>query len=86
MNKNTKREMKKQRKTIYIFLAVALPIMLVLAYVLYTLAPSLINQQWIVVALIVIFGLVLWFGLQWVLKIQTEKNAQKPKKHDPYSD
>ena len=86
MNKNTKREMKKQRKTIYIFLAVALPIMLVFAYLLYTLAPSLASQQWIVVSLIVVFGLVLWFGLQWILKKQAEKNAQKPKKNDPYSD
>ena len=78
MNKNQKREMKKQRKLIFIFLAVCLPIMVVLAYVLYRFAPSLVNQQWIVVALIVIFGLVLWFAYQWLLKKQAEKNAQKP--------
>ena len=86
MNKNTKREMKKQRKMIYIFLAVALPIMLVFAYLLYNLAPSLAKQEWIVVALIVVFGLVLWFGLQWILKKREEKNKDKPKKHDPYAD
>ena len=86
MNKNQKREMKKQRKLIFIFLAVCLPIMVVLAYVLYRFVPSLVNQQWIVVALIVIFGLVLWFAYQWLLKKQAEKNAQKPKKKDPYAD
>ena len=86
MNKHEKRELKKQRKLIFVFLAVCLPIMLVLTYLLYKLAPSLINQQWIVVALIVVFGLVLWFGYQWILKKQAEKNAQKPKKKDPYAD
>jgi undecaprenyl pyrophosphate phosphatase UppP len=86
MNKNEKRELKKQRKMIYIFLAICLPIMLVLAYLLYRFAPSLVNQQWIVVALIVVFGLVLWFGYQFILKKQAEKNAQKPKKKDPYAD
>lgn len=86
MNKQTQRELKQQRKAIWIFLCVALPVMLVLTYLLYTLAPSLVNQQWIVISIIVIFGLVAWGGVQFIMKKQTEKNAQKPKKHDPYAD
>ena len=86
MNKNQKREMKKQRKLIFIFLAVCLPIMVVLAYVLYRFAPSLVNQQWIVVALIVVFGLILYGGVLLIQKKVEDKRAKQPKKYDPYAD
>lgn len=86
LNKQTKREMRKQRKIIWIFLAVALPIMLVLTFLLYRFVPSLKNQQWVVIALIVVFGLVLYGGVLWLQKKHDEKQQQKPKKRDPFAD
>lgn len=86
MNKQTKRELKKQRKMIYIFLGIALPVMLVFTFLLYRFVPSLASQQWVVIALIVVFGLVGWGGVQVIMKKQEEKNATKPKKHDPFAD
>lgn len=86
MDKQTKRDMKKQRKIIWIFLGVSFPIMLVFVYLLYLLAPSLINSQWVVIALIVVFGLVLYGGVQIILKKIGENQAKKPKKPDPFAD
>lgn len=86
LDKQTKRDMKKQRKVIWIFLGVAFPIMLVFVYLLYLLAPSLINSQWVVITLIVVFGLILYGGVQIILKKFNEKQAQKPKKPDPFAD
>ena len=86
MNKQTKRDMKKQRKVIWIFLGVSFPIMLVLVYLLYLLAPSLVNSQWVVITLIVVFGLFLYGGVQVILKKKSENQAKKPKKHDPFAD
>ena len=86
LDKQTKRDMKKQRKIIWIFLGVSFPIMLVLVYLLYLLAPSLVNSQWVVITLIVVFGLFLYGGVQVILKKKSENQAKKPKKHDPFAD
>lgn len=86
LNKQTKRDMKKQRKLIYIFLGISIPIMLVFTYLLYHFVPSLVNSQWIVIALIVVFGLILYGGVLLIQKKVEDKRAKQPKKYDPYAD
>lgn len=86
LDKQTKRDMKKQRKIIWIFLGVSLPIMIVFVYLLYLIAPSLLASQWVVITLVVVFGLVLYGGLMLILNKHQQKQAQKPKKRDPFAD
>lgn len=86
LNKQTKRDMKKQRKLIYIFLGISIPIMLVFTYLLYHFVPSLVNSQWIVIALIVVFGLILYGGVLLIQKKVEDKRTKQPKKYDPYAD
>lgn len=86
MDKQTKREFKKQRKIIYIFLGISIPIMIVLAFLLYYFFPGLKNQQWIVIALIVMFGLVVYGGVMWIMSKNEKRKASKPKPRDPFAD
>ena len=68
------------------FLLIMFPVMILLASVLYLLAPSLKNQQWIVITLIVAFGLVGYFLYLKILQKHDEKQAKQPKKYDPFAD
>lgn len=86
LDKQTKRDMKKTRKIIVIFLACCFPVMLVFGFLLYSLAPSLLNQQWIVIALTIVLGLILYFLVMLIIKKKEEKDQKKPKKFDPFSD
>ena len=86
LDKKTKREMKKQRKLIYIFLGISIPIMLVFTFLLYHFVPSLVHSQWVVIALIVVFGLILYGGVLLIQRKVEEKRASQPKKYDPFAD
>ena len=86
VNKQTKRNLKKERKRMGRFLLIMFPVMILLASVLYLLAPSLKNQQWIVITLIVAFGLVGYFLYLKILQKHDEKQAKQPKKYDPFAD
>lgn len=86
MDKQTKREFKKQRKIIYIFLGISIPIMLILAFLLYYFIPSLKDKQWIVIALIVMFGLAVYGGVLWIMNKNEKRKANKPKPRDPFAD
>lgn len=86
VDKQTKREFKKQRKIIYIFLGISIPVMIVLAFLLYYFIPSLKDKQWIVIALIVMFGLILYGGVLFIMNKNEKRKAKKPKPHDPFAD
>lgn len=86
MDKQLKRDMKKSRKRIYIFLAIIFPVYLALATILYFYAPSLINQQWIVILLMIAVGLIGYYLMNLIWKKIDDKKAKAPKKHDPFAD
>lgn len=86
MDKQTKRELKKKRKRIYVFLLVAFPVLIVLSFLLYYFVPSLKEHEWIVIAIVVAVGGFLYILLEYLTKKREEKVAKEPKKKDPFAD
>lgn len=86
MERETKREIKKKSKLVMIFLAIAFPLFVILIGLLYVLIPSLVNNRWVVIILVVVLGIFIWFLVQYIANKKEEKKKNQPKKHDPYAD
>lgn len=87
MDKQTKRDLKKTRKQIYIFLAIAFPVILVGSFLLYHFFPSLRQNEPIVVIIMVALGGIMFFVYQLIsAKREAKKLKESKNKFDPYAD
>ena len=86
MDKQTKRELKKRNKQILRYLLYAAPILLVIVFLLYYFVPSLVENQWVVIMLVVAIGGILYFVFDIIGRKRAEKKAKQPKEKDPYAD
>lgn len=86
MDKQTKRELKKRNKQILRYLLYTAPILLVIVFLLYYFVPSLVENQWVVIMLVVAIGGILYFVFDIIGRKRAEKKAKQPKEKDPYAD
>lgn len=86
MDKLKKRKLRKNRNQFFLFLAIAFPILVIITFLLYYFAPSLVNNQFIVITIIVVFSGLIYVGLDVFLKKREERKLKAPKKKDPFAD
>ena len=84
MDKNIKRKVKSTSKHVLWFCLIAVPILLIVCFALYTLIPSLIDYQYIVILILVCVGGGLFLIYNHFRKKAEEKRALKLKDDDPY--
>lgn len=85
MDKQTKRTIKSNTKSILLFLLIAFPILCVICFILYLLVSSLVENQAIMIMLLVVIGAALFFAYEAIMKRRQNKKAEKLSKDDPYS-
>ncbi|MDD4815729.1 MAG: hypothetical protein PHQ62_01145 [Clostridia bacterium] len=86
MDKYKKRYAKKKLNQFFLFLAIAFPLLVVVTFLLYYFVPSLVNNQFVVITLVVVLSAFIYFGLDIYLKKKEIKKENQPKKKDPFAD
>lgn len=86
MDKNLKREMKKARKQIYIFLLIMFPCVLLLSFLLYYFIPALQDYQVLVIIIMVALSGIAFVIYEVIDAKRQLKKSKEPKKFDPYAD
>lgn len=87
MDRQTKRAVKKNSKHFLWFFLIAFPILLIVCYLLYSMAEDFfLKNQWAVIMILVVVGGIIFLIYDIIRRKVEQKRINKLKNDDPYAD